>query len=75
MLVSTDAEKYVYIKPNGLLHHPIEVLPGFNPVYACVDCGTVKQTASFEVSMGETPDVIVLLSVVHKFPAKENNQF
>lgn len=41
-MVATEKEQYEHLKPGGLLHVPIEVLPEFRPVFVQVDCGVVK---------------------------------
>jgi len=75
MLVASESEMYHHIKPNGSDFIKIDVLPDFKPVYAILDCGTTKNAAQFEVLLGDTTMLQMLLSSVHKFPKTEKKEF
>jgi len=74
-LVATEKEHYIHLKPGSPLYTPVEVLPDFRPMFLQVDCGTTKQSAYFEIKLGDCADLTVLVSHTHKFPAKEGRQF
>jgi hypothetical protein len=71
MLVAPEEDMYYPLKTNGLLPTTFEVLPDFRPIFLCLDCGTSKLAAAFEILLGDCPDLTVLMSHTHKFPTKE----
>lgn len=71
MLVATEKEMYHNIKPNGSNFIVIDVLPDNRPIYAILDVGPNKAACIFEFLLGETPDLVCLISSSHKFPSKK----